>query len=120
MERSRLGHSEQIPDWAWEVLAAPGGGPLRCEDGLLWAADQPVGQIDQGILRFDTPIADPSTEYYRTIGGAHFHERSADSYAMTALDTAVYHDYVRNFASDRRDILVVDVGGGDGRNTVPW
>jgi hypothetical protein len=53
---------------------------------------------------------DPSTEYYRTIGGAHFHERSVVPYAMTALDTPVYHDYLRGFAADNCDILVVDVG----------
>ena len=110
---------EQIPGWAWGVLASPGGGPFRCEGRILWAADQLIGRIDQGILRFNMP-GDPSTEYYRTIGGAHFHERSAVPYAMTALDTPVYHDYLRQFAPDDHDILVVDVGGGDGRNAIPW
>ena len=110
----------QIPEWAWEVLASAGDGPLRCEGGILGAADQPIGRIDQGILRFDMPREDPSMEYYRTIGGAHFHERSAVPYAMTALDTPVYHDYLRQFAPDDHDILVVDVGGGDGRNAIPW
>lgn len=111
---------DQIPEWGWEVLASPGGGPLRCEGGILRAADQPIGRIDQGILRFNMPSGDPSTEYYRTVGGAHFHERSAVPYAMTALDTPVYHDYLREFAPDDHDILVVDVGGGDGRNAIPW
>ncbi len=111
---------EKIPEWAWEVLASPGGGPLRCEGRIVWAADQPIGQMDQGILRFNMPSGDPSTEYYRSIGGAHFHERSAVPYAMTALDTPVYHDYLREFAPDDHDILVVDVGGGDGRNAIPW
>ena len=41
---------EQIPEWGWEVLASPGGGPLRCEGGILQAADQPIGRIDQGDL----------------------------------------------------------------------
>jgi SAM-dependent methyltransferase len=109
-----------MPEWAWEVLASPGGGPLRCENGILWAADQPIGRIDQGILRFNMPSGDPSTDYYRTVGGAHFHERSAVPYAMTALDTPVYHDYLRAFAPDDHDLLVVDVGGGDGRNALPW
>jgi ubiquinone/menaquinone biosynthesis C-methylase UbiE len=111
---------ERIPEWAWEVLASPGGGPLRCEDAILWAPDQPIGRIDQGILRFNMPSGDPSTDYYRTIGGAHFHERSAVPYAMTALDTPVYHDYLRAFAPDDHDLLVIDVGGGDGRNALPW
>ena len=39
---------------------------------------------------------------------------------MTALDTPVYHDYLRRLAPDDHDILVVDVGGGDGRNALPW
>ena len=111
---------EQIPEWAWEVLATPGGGPLRVEGTILRADDRPVGRIAKGVLRFNMPSGDPSTEYYRTIGGAHFHERSAVPYAMTALDTPVYHDYLRRLAPDDHDILVVDVGGGDGRNALPW
>jgi ubiquinone/menaquinone biosynthesis C-methylase UbiE len=119
-ECSKSSGLEEIPEWAWEVLASPGGGPLRCEDGILWAVDQPIGRIDQGILRFNMPSGDPSTDYYRIIGGAHFHERSAVPYAMTALDTPVYHDYLRAVAPDDHNLLVVDVGGGDGRNALPW
>jgi len=56
-EVKRMGSSalDHIPEWAWEVLASPGGGPLRCEGRILWAADQPIGRIDQGILRFNIP-----------------------------------------------------------------
>ena len=68
---------EQIPEWAWEVLASPGGGPLHCEHGILRTDDQPIGRITKGILHFDMVREDPSTEYYRTIGGAHFHERAS-------------------------------------------
>jgi ubiquinone/menaquinone biosynthesis C-methylase UbiE len=114
------GALENLPEWAWDVLAAPGGGPLQCENGILRTADQPIGRIDRGILHFDMPNGDPSTEYYRAIGGAHFHERAASRYAMTALDTAVYHRYLHGFAPESRDSTVVDVGGGDGRNALPW
>ena len=114
------GSSEQIPEWAWEALASHGGGPLQCDGGILRAAGQPIGRIDRGILRFKLPNGDPSTEYYRAVGGAHFHERSAVPYAMTVLDTPVYHEYLRELAPDSRDALVVDVGGGDGRNALPW
>jgi ubiquinone/menaquinone biosynthesis C-methylase UbiE len=111
---------ERIPEWAWEVVASPGGGSLRCEDNTLLVADQPIGRIDRGILRFDIPTRDASTEYYCAIGGAHFHERSAVPFAMSALDTPVYHDYLREFAPDDHDTLVADIGGGDGRNALPW
>ncbi len=112
--------ADQIADWAWELLESPGGEPLRCEGTTVWAADRPIGNIDNGILRFQMMTEDPSMEYYRTIGGAHFHERSAVPFAMTSLDTSVYHDYLREFAPNSRDSLVVDVGGGDGRNALPW
>jgi SAM-dependent methyltransferase len=39
---------------------------------------------------------------------------------MSSLDTPVYHDYLREFAPDDLDALVVDIGGGDGRNALPW
>lgn len=120
MTSNRPSELEQIPEWAWEVLASPGGGPLRMEGTILRADDRPVGRIDKGVLRFDMPNGDPSTEYYRAIGGAHFHERSAVPYAMTALDTPVYHDYLRQLAPADHDMLVVDLGGGDGRNALPW
>ncbi len=114
------GSSEQIPEWAWEALASPGGGPLKREGGILWAAGQPIGRIDRGILSFKMPSEDPSAEYHRAIGGAHFHERSTVPFAMTALDTPAYHEYLRELAPDSRDALVADVGGGDGRNALPW
>jgi ubiquinone/menaquinone biosynthesis C-methylase UbiE len=120
LERRRSAGPEQIPEWAWEVLASRVCGPLRREGRLLWAGDQLIGRIDRGILRFNISSGDPSTGYYRTMGGAHFHERAAVPYAMTALDTPVYHDYLRQFTPDDHDLLVVDVGGGDGRNALPW
>ena len=120
IERGGSDGPEQVPDWAWEVLAHRGGGPVQCEGRVLWAADQPFGRVDHGILRVYMPSGDPSTEYYNTIGGAHFHERAAIPYAMTALDTPVYHDYLRKFSPDNHDLLLVDVGGGDGRNALPW
>jgi ubiquinone/menaquinone biosynthesis C-methylase UbiE len=93
---------------------------MHREGTTVWAGNRSVGGIDNGILRFQMVSADPSIEYYRTIGGAHFHERSAVPFAMTSLDTPVYHDYLREFAPDSHDSLVIDVGGGDGRNAVPW
>lgn len=120
IEGSGAGSLQQIPEWAWDVLAAPGGGPLRCENGILRSADRPIGRIARGIVRFEVPNGDPSTKYYRAKGGAHFNERSTSRYSMSALDTPVYHHYIREFALENRDSTVVDVGGGDGRNALPW
>src|SRR5271166_3442043 len=93
IEGGGAGSFQPIPEWARDMLAAPGGGALQCENGIFRSSDQPIGRIDRGIVRFDLPSVDPSTEYYRAIGGAHFHERSTSRYSMSVLDTPVYHDY---------------------------
>jgi ubiquinone/menaquinone biosynthesis C-methylase UbiE len=116
-----LSKPDEIAEWAWEIVTGPGGGgPLQRKGSTIWAADRPVGDIQEGILRFNLSLEDPSTNYYTSAGGAHFHERSAVSYAMSSLDTPVYHNYLREFAPDDPDKLVVDIGGGDGRNALPW
>jgi SAM-dependent methyltransferase len=112
---------EPIADWAWSVLNRPGGGRVsRHENQLIDAEGRPVGQIDNGVVRFTVSSDDASIEYYRSIGGAHFNERSSAAYAMTTLDTPIYHGYLRQVAPRRRNAVVVDVGGGDGRNAFPW
>jgi ubiquinone/menaquinone biosynthesis C-methylase UbiE len=108
--------AEQIAGWIWDLLASSDGDQLRCEGVSLVTANRHIGEIDQGILRFNIAREASAVQYYRTLGGAHFHERSTTPFAMTALDTPVYHDYLREFAPDSRDALVVDVGGGDGRH----
>jgi ubiquinone/menaquinone biosynthesis C-methylase UbiE len=116
-----LSRPDEIAEWAWEIVTGPGGGgPLQRKGSTLCAADRPVGEIQAGILRFNLSREDPSTNYYTSIGGANFHERAAVTYAMSSLDTAVYHDYLQAFAPDDLDALVVDIGGGDGRNALPW
>ena len=39
---------------------------------------------------------------------------------MSALDAEVYHGYLAELRPDDLDAVVLDVGGGDGRNAVPW
>jgi len=90
-----------IPVWAAEVLAEP-------------------ATVVGGVVRCVLPGKDPSIEFYRAAGGARFHERSHVGYAMTALDTSVYHGYLSEFRPDDLNSLIVDVGGGDGRNAMPW
>lgn len=110
-----------IPSWSMEVLAAPGGGTLRAEGNRLLAADgSTAALIDHGIVRMPILQPDSSIEFYRAVGGARFHERRSVPYAMTTLDTSVYHAYLRELAPADKDGVIVDVGGGDGRNATPW
>ncbi len=90
-----------VPGWAADILARPG--------------------VERaGVLEFAVPGADPSVAYYEQIGGAHFRERSAVPYALSTLDTPIYHSHLAGFMCDDRDAVIVDVGGGDGRNAPPW
>jgi SAM-dependent methyltransferase len=97
------------------------GTPLHLEGDRLMTADGTVraGIVD-GVVRVVLPGEDPSIRFYRAVGGAHFQERSQVGYAMTTLDTSVYHGYLSEFRPDDMDALIVDVGGGDGRNAMPW
>ena len=110
------------PAWADDVLAMPGSSTgLHCADGKLLDADnRAVGTIENGIVRVGTLPPDASIEYFHSIGGTHFFERSEVAYAMTALDTPVYHGHLEANAPADRNALIVDIGGGDGRNAFPW
>jgi SAM-dependent methyltransferase len=111
-----------IPVWADSLLTVPGTDASLRRDGdqLLSPTGEWVAQVADGIVRTGVPPDDPSISYYSAIGGTHFFERSSVAYAMTTLDTSVYHGYLRDFIPDRNDALIIDVGGGDGRNVVPW
>lgn len=110
-----------LPLWAPAVLAMPGtGGAVHLDGAVLHDdAGSPCGTVVEGIACFGiTP--DDAISYYESIGGTHFHERADVAYTMSSLDTPVYHDYLKDLAPADRDALIVDVGGGDGRNTEPW
>jgi SAM-dependent methyltransferase len=98
---------EGLPAWSGEILKVPG------HDGAAGF------RVERGIARFPM-AADDAVAFYRAVGGAHFHERSKVAYAMTSLDTPVYHGYLEELRPNELDSLVVDVGGGDGRNALPW
>ncbi len=89
-----------------------------------WAAGILDGTVNttilDGIVRVAVAGEDASIRFYRAVGGAHFQERSTVGYAMTTLDTSVYHGYLAEFRPPDMDAIVVDVGGGDGRNAMPW
>jgi ubiquinone/menaquinone biosynthesis C-methylase UbiE len=89
-------------------------------DWLIDPSGTVVGAVSDGIARFAPAIDDHSIDYYKAIGGAQFYERSKTAFAMTALDTGVYHGYLAELKPTSLDALIVDVGGGDGRNAMPW
>jgi len=111
-----------LPRWACEILMSPQTrSPLTEQQGRLIAPDGEVaGTIVEGIACFPIPTPDRSIEFYRDVGGARFHERAAVPYSMSALDTEVYQGYLAELRCDNLDALILDVGGGDGRNAVPW
>lgn len=111
-----------IPAWAVSVLQCPStGAPLNLDGDRLMTADGIVrASIVDGVVRVNVSGEDPSISFYRAVGGAHFHERSQVGYAMTTLDTSVYHAYLSELRPDNADAVIVDVGGGDGRNAMPW
>jgi SAM-dependent methyltransferase len=111
-----------IPSWATSVLACPGSRErlVAAGDHLVAPDDRAVADMADGIVRFGLPAHDSGIDYYRAVGGAHFHERSTVPYAMTTLDTPAYHAYLAELRAPDLDGLVVDVGGGDGRNALPW
>src|SRR5205085_3546043 len=76
--------------------------------------------IEQGIVRLPMRTTDQNITAYKTVGGAHFFERSQVPFAMSALETPVYHDYLDDLKPDEPDAVIVDVGAGDGRNSYPW
>jgi ubiquinone/menaquinone biosynthesis C-methylase UbiE len=111
-----------LPGWASDVLAAPGTSHyLRIQaDRLIDPAGKTVGTVGEGVVRFPVATADASISFYREADGAHFHERADVAYAMTSLDAHVYHGYLERIRPPDPAALIVDVGGGDGRNATPW
>jgi SAM-dependent methyltransferase len=110
---------DSLPVWAREILRSPGGDPVSIEGDRLIGRGTEVGKIESGIVRILVDDPDPSITYYRAIGGAHFYERASVPFAMSALDTPLYHRFLDEIAPSPGGI-VVDVGGGDGRNAYPW
>jgi len=110
-----------IPDWGLAILAtAEDDRPARLEGGSVFTGDRRIAALDHGVVRFDLAATDSSIDFYRAVGGAHMHERASVSFAMTTLDTPVYHGYLAELRPAGPDAIIVDVGAGDGRNALPW
>lgn len=114
--------TEDLPPWAVSLLRCPRtGDTLRMDGGcLLSTQGMEVGRIEAGVLRIPIEQADEGIAFYRKVGGAHFHERASVAFAMSALDTPLYHSYLNNVRPADLSDVIVDVGGGDGRNARPW
>lgn len=79
---------------------------------------RPGGRYDAGVYRFRTEVVDENIAHYRKIGGAHIVDRAIVPFAMTSLDTPRYREALEEVAPSFDGVLV-DVGGGDGRNALP-
>jgi SAM-dependent methyltransferase len=108
----------QLPSWAQAILRCPQTSErLHLKGNLLVRADgTEAARIDNDIVRFPVSLADDSITFYRKVGGTHFQERAGVPFAMSSLDTPIYHSYLNEILPKDPDHLVVDVGGGDGRN----
>lgn len=95
--------SELVASWARDVIASTDG----------------VTVVD-GVVRCLIREGDGGIDYYRSIDGAHMQERSTVQFAMSSLDRPGYRDHLETIRPASLDALVVDVGGGDGRNALPW
>jgi SAM-dependent methyltransferase len=116
------GAPADIAGWAFDLLRCPetGNALRRDRDRLVLANGSEVGRIEDGIARFPVLVADDNVRIYRKVGGPHFWERANAGYAMSALDTPVYRDFLQDVRPASPGGVIVDVGGGDGRNARPW
>jgi SAM-dependent methyltransferase len=117
-----LMNSDAPPPWALSILRGPDSAEAAgFLNGLLVTAlGHELGRFESGVLRFPVRETDEGIAFYRKMGGAHFHERRAVPFAMSSLDTPVYHGYLYEVRPADLDAVIVDVGGGDGRNARPW
>lgn len=111
-----------IPSWATDFLRCPdtGAAVSRVGDRLVRAPDVEVGRINDGMVHLPVSTTDDNIRLYREVGGPHFWERVSLDYAMSALDTPVYHRHLESVRPPDAGSVIVDVGGGDGRNSLPW
>jgi SAM-dependent methyltransferase len=110
------------PAWARAVLACPGCRAPLSSAGNSFQCPRcgAVGRWEDGVARFPTPEDDPSITWYESVGGTRFHERMQIPFTMSALDAPVYHSFLEQVRPGRLDSVIVDIGAGDGRNTLPW
>jgi hypothetical protein len=106
-----------LPQWAEDILRCPTTGERLHvgDDGLVRRDGVEVARVEQGVVRFPISSPDDNIAFYRNLGGAHFHERAAVPFAMSTLDTPIYHARVNEVLPAKPYDVIIDVGGGDGR-----
>jgi SAM-dependent methyltransferase len=111
-----------LPSWSDGLLQCPLTGDRLCfYAGLARnGSGLEVGRIEDGMLRVPIHSTNDGIRVYRAVGGAHFHERTDVAFAMSGLDTPVYHTLIQDLRPDSIDSPIIDVGAGDGRNAWPW
>jgi SAM-dependent methyltransferase len=111
-----------IPLWAVGILRCPDThNALKIiDDRIVSTAGEEIAKVIDGIVRFPVSVEDHNVKMYRAVGGSHFWERAKAGYAMSALDTPVYHQHLERAQPTSKNDIIVDVGGGDGRNARPW
>src|SRR5262245_14417740 len=82
-----------LPSWFNDVVRYPGSGEsLEVRGNQLVRPDgAEAARIEGGVIRFPVVSADASIKFYREVGGTRFQERSAVPFAMSSLDTPLYH-----------------------------
>jgi SAM-dependent methyltransferase len=109
-----------LPHWALDVLQSPRGRERLQLEGhrLVNERGQEAARIENHVVRFSVPSPDDSIVFYRAIGGPHFFERSSTPFAMSSLDTPIYHARLDEILPTDRESIIVDIGGGDGRHAI--
>ena len=108
------------PQWSKGIFRNKGK-MIEYRDNLFVSADGSLaGHWRDHIADFGADANDNAIDWYASVGGTNFQERMEIPFTMSSLDTPVYRACLEELRPADPDALIVDVGGGDGRNTLPW
>jgi hypothetical protein len=95
--------------------------PLSEVDGrLLTANGETAASVDRGVARFPLPETDTGIAFYRDVGGAQFLWAGSGPLRHDSPRHACVSWYLADLRPNDSDVLIVDVGGGDGRDAILW
>ncbi len=111
----------QPPAWALKILCDRLGQDISIRNDLIENQNhEPVGGWEGQIADFGLMRKNQAIDWYESLGGTKFQERMEIPFTMSSLDAPVYRSCLEALRPASLDSLIVDVGGGDGRNTIPW